>query len=507
MIHFKWNCSSSTSFIRSILFFLLLLWVYPFSFGQQIITDQVFGVKGYSLFEIGFPSRVVPSGRGQFAFLEYWSQGEGEGTQKRLTENYYLQCYGIRSFVEHWFVPVTEEGQETMQVKELVNLENSCGVFGEQFRSEVNRVCTVGRFFDLDGQALTEKPIIISSFGRSVNRKQYQETFTASTQGKCILWAAINNNKCFMSAWTSKGDSIWIKELDVDLPKSGYGIKEIQVDDSANVYMLWTKKIPTYSMKDKDTPPVVVRYLHNSDMLLSQNIETTQGIPRLTDMKLQGNSNELVIAGIIANPASQVGFANGISIKKQEVEKYAHVFLQRWNSRTFETTRETLEDMPERWENAYKEEGANFNHSELILNRDYAVFLLEERFTKKKNMYYLDIGCLSFDLKKNNLIWNEIVDKRQIDKESNRFLSYSVGIARDRLRLVYLNKMGAMGDLLCTSLELATGKRKDRMLASNEEARYLFFTDRSGMVSTLEMVLLGLGNPGQNDFKLVTVSF
>jgi hypothetical protein len=75
------------------------------------------------------------------------------------------------------------------------------------------------------------------------------------------------------------------------------------------------------------------------------------------------------------------------------------------------------------------------------------------------------------------------------------------------LRLVYLTERGAGGKLMCTSIELGNGRRKDKLLASNESAEYLFFPTRSGMVSNFEMVLIGRGNPSQNDYKLITISF
>jgi len=86
-------------------------------------------------------------------------------------------------------------------------------------------------------------------------------------------------------------------------------------------------------------------------------------------------------------------------------------------------------------------------------------------------------------------------------------MSYVAGVARDKLRLVYLTERGAAGKLMCTSIELGNGRRKDKLLASNESAKYLFFPSRSGMVSNYEMVLIGRGNPSQNDYKLITISF
>lgn len=163
--------------------------------------------------------------------------------------------------------------------------------------------------------------------------------------------------------------------------------------------------------------------------------------------------------------------------------------------------------MPEKLELKYQDEGANFAESRLIVNRNHSILLLEEQYTRKKNLYYLGISCVGFDLDKEELIWTQIIDKRQIYAQSDRFLSYTAGIARERLRIVYLTNMSAMGDLLCTSIELSSGRIRHKSLASNEEARYIFFPKRSSMISTLEMVLLGLGNPASNDFKLITVSF
>ncbi|MEO0473254.1 MAG: hypothetical protein AAF206_26810, partial [Bacteroidota bacterium] len=118
--------------------------------GQTVSSEQFFPVEGYSVFEIGYPIKVVPAERGRFTYLEFWA----EGKQGRRITNYYLENYGVKDYVEYWFKPVTDEGYEPLRVSDLVRLESAYMVLGTQYLSEEKSEHRVGRVFSLDGKPL-----------------------------------------------------------------------------------------------------------------------------------------------------------------------------------------------------------------------------------------------------------------------------------------------------------------------------------------------------------------
>lgn len=492
---------------KYIIFSILSSWLCFHSLAQQLASEQVFPVKGYSLFDVGFPSKVVPGTRGTFFFLEYWAQGEGDGEQQRITENYYLQCYGIRGYVEHWFKPVTEEGYETMKVIDLKRLSKGCFVVGEQYVSELDEVHTVGRFFSLEGTPTTEEPFLISSHWVGSRPKKLENKFVTSPQGKCMLWLGKGKNELFASAWGEKGDSIWSQDIVFPVPNKKYTVKDVVVDDSTNAYFLLEHPSSTQAQGGSENPFLLVQYIHSSNTYNVVPIEIPNG--NVLDLKLQIWDNmNVLIAGMAHVNDGQESVLNGAKLGAKEEVPYNRLFLKRFRSTEMgEAIADSVYKLPQKWIDAYQEKGTNFSHINLEVFRNSAVLILEEQYVKKKKMYYYDIAIAGIDLKASRLAWTDIVNKRQRDEHSSNYISYVAGFSRNRLRLVYLTERGARGKLSCTSIELDTGKRKDRMLASNEEARHLFFTQRSSMVSAVDMVLLGLGNPAKNDFKLMTVSF
>ena len=141
------------------------------------------------------------------------------------------------------------------------------------------------------------------------------------------------------------------------------------------------------------------------------------------------------------------------------------------------------------------------------MQEDDLVILLEEQYQKKDLWLYYDVAVVNFSLMGGELKWSRLIKKKQRNRGSEDVLSYVAGISRGKLHLVFLTERGAGGKLNCTSLTMKTGERKDRYLASNETAQYLFFPKRSAMINSREMVLIGMGNPGQNDYKLITLTF
>ncbi|MDX2248363.1 MAG: hypothetical protein SF052_16385 [Bacteroidia bacterium] len=473
---------------------------------QFISTEHIFAADGYSVFEVGYPLKVAQGTDHKFVFIEYWMAEK----EKRRTENYYIQSYGVRDYVEHWFQPVTNEGFEPMQVTDLLRLENTYAVIGLQYFAEDKEVHTVSRFFALDGKSKTTEPIKLSTYTKKP-KKDYEERIEVSPRMKYMVWMGKILENYYFSVWDGAGNEVWKKELTIPYTQDKYRIKDLRIDDKGNLYFLMEPNVPVVFRKEKK-PLILVRYILEKEEFLTEIVELG-GFSDVMDSHLTFLKNyDIIVAGVLSTEGA-IGIRNGENLGSEAISRaWSHVFLKRysreetnWNQLILAA--DSISPIPERWIKHYQENGANFSLSKIVTENETAVVILEEHYMTKKKLYYYDLGCLGFNTTDGSLIWNEIVEKRQRDSQSNAFMSYVSGVARDRLRLVYLSERGAAGELLCTSIELATGKRKDKMLVSNETSTYLFFPARSGMVSNFEMVLIGMGNPDQNDFKLITISF
>ena len=494
-------------FSQSLLVFISLLFCSSYSYSQRIVNEQLFPVKGYYVDEIGYPSKIVQADRGRFLFVEYWAQGMGEGEQKREMENYYLQSYGTRSFVEHWYKPVTQPGHETMQVHDLVNLSNGCFVIGDQFVSKLDQICTVGRFFFFDGTSKTEEPVVISNFGKKVKKKKYKEFLRTSPDKKRMLWVGIGNNfDVFSSIWAGNSDSISSNTFQLPIQDKRYEVADIKIDDSSNVYFLAVPNSAAMVSREGRIVPLLIKYDFMSKSCNTKPIEMPGSEIQNAKMELK-SVNQIIITGISSRLDANQWLPNGKLLKPSNFQKWTHIFLKRIRTTDFQENVSMEEPIPDKVIKYFSEKESNFSSFEFILNRDDGVFLFEERYMNKGKYYLYEIGCIGVNVQEGKVQWGEVIKKRQRDSNGDNFLSYVAGISRNRLRLIYLSEKGARGKVLCTSLDLKTGVRRDKMLASNEEAKYLFFTKRSEMVSAVDMVFLGMGNPGQNDFKLFTVTF
>jgi hypothetical protein len=130
---------------------------------------------------------------------------------------------------------------------------------------------------------------------------------------------------------------------------------------------------------------------------------------------------------------------------------------------------------------------------------------MEEVYSDKKRVFFYDVGCIAFDTNKGNVKWYKRIQKRQRGQGGASLLSFTSELTTNNIHFVYLSERGARGSLISTSFSLKDGKRRDFKLASNEAATYLFFPGSSGKVANAIVVLVGMGNPGQNDYKLMTV--
>ncbi|MCB0842585.1 MAG: hypothetical protein KDE26_04880 [Bacteroidetes bacterium] len=492
---------------RSLIIILFCLFTLPVK-AQFIATEQVFPVEGYSVFEAGYPVKIAPGTENKFVYLEFWA----EGKEKRRIDNYYIQSYGIRDYVEHWFRPVTNEGFEPMEVKDLVRLEKSYAVIGLQFKEDDKTVHTVGRFYDLDGQSKTTEPVKISNFKKRP-KKDYLEWLEVSPRTKYMVWMGQDFKKeiNYVTVWNGDGDKVWEKEITIPNLNENYRVNELKIDDRGEVYFLLEPDVPFLNRREKK-PIIMLRYQAEKETFLTEVVHVDEEADIMKSHFAFLRGGDIVIAGVLSKDEEE-GIKNGSKLGTEGITRnWTHLFLKRYtrdkDNRDILTIKaDSISAIPSGWIKQYEEEGSNFNLSELVVDEDYCALILEEHYKTKQKLYYYDLGCVGFDTKDGSVTWSRIINKRQRDSQSDAFMSYVSGVSRNRLRLVYLTERGAAGELLCTSIEMKTGKRKDKMLASNEATNYLFFPARSGMVSNFEMVLIGMGNPTQNDYSLITISF
>ena len=469
---------------------------FPMS-AQVISSEQVFPVEGYSVFEMGYPLKVAPGGAGKFVYLEWWAQGK----QGRRDANYYLQNYGTRDYVEYWFKPLTDMGFERMSVSDLIKMEHVYAVIGKQYRPDLDRqVFTVARFFDLEGKPVDFKPALLSTFPK--NNKNQAEWVTASPQKKALLWFGVYGKDCYMSLWGSYGGNRWEKTAEIPYSKEKYEVDQVKVTDNGEIYLLLINN------KTPSAPLILAKYLPVEEQFQTVLVNRDPS-HNLAEVKMDLNpSGEITLCGVYSSTGA-IGLSNGAKFAKPDIKNYSHLFFQRFteNKSEWTTTVDSVYAVPEKWISFFEETGSNFSSLKVFSTRAQTALVLEEQYSDRKKSYYYSMGIASFDMKTGQLLWSDIVEKKQRDQGSAHFMSYVPGVVGDRLRLIYLTERGARGKLMCTSLNMETGKRRDKMLASNESAEYLVFPKRSGMVSSHEMVLVSMGNPSQNNYKLITITF
>lgn len=484
---------------------LLLLCASPLAMrGQVISTEQVFPVDGYSVFQQGYPLSVAKGGQGKFVFLEYWA----EGKEGRRLANYYLQSYGIRDYVEHWFKPITMEGFEQMEIGGVLKLNQCFAVWGTQNIPGEKFPHRVARFFELNGSPKSEEPIKLSTFSRKPSNK-FEQRMIVSPNGSYLLWIGSDGAGQFLHMFDGQGNERWEKLVEFPYLKDGYEIDEVLVNDAGEVLTLLTAEQGA-GKGETGKPIVLLRYTAEPEALETQVLYLPADVDVLATASVL-TDGDLVVVSAISRQAI-MGVRNGTEGGAKEGHMWTHMDFKRLgppegSKGPWEVKVDSLAPVPSKWIARYQEKGANFSEARILAEDGRAIFMFEERYVTRKKEYNYDVACLAYEVGSGKRIWSRLVAKKQRDVPGSAFLSYTAGIARDRLRMVYLSERGARGNLMCTSIDMRTGKPKNKLLASNEEAKYLFYPSRSGMVSNYEMVLISRGNPSLNDFKLITIAF
>lgn len=482
-----------------ILLFLLFFGLYGGAKAQYISSEQLFPVEGYSVFEMGYPLQVTPAGQGNFAFLEFWA----EGKQGRRIGNYYLQAYGINDYVEHWFKPVTNEGFEPMQITEMVRLEKCFAIVGKQYQAKNKGQQTVARFFGLEGKPFAAEPIQLSNFPK-INRSQ-DEWVISSPRKKYMAWVGADEEDTYLTLWGNYGGKQGEKILKLPYSEEKYEIIQVTINDEGEVFFL-----SRYNRSGGESQPLVLnKYILSEERFVTTliNLDPTKKA-EMVEMSLSFEQDILIIGGL--SGLGGTGLSNGAKVDRGDISVLTHVFCQRLTNNKDELTiaADSVSAIPKKWVDYFAEKGgSNFSEVEIVVSREGISLLWEEQYQSKDRYYCYALGVLGIDSESGGVTWNRLIAKRQRDQSSDQFLSYVAGVNQGKLRLVFLSERGARGNLMCISIDLVTGERKDKILASNETAEYLIFPQASSLVSGREMVLIGMGSPSQNNYKLITITF
>jgi len=383
-------------------------------------------------------------------------------------------------------------------------------VTGYKYNDELKRNDAVARFFRGDGKPLSSEVTVLSKYDKKA-KKGFEDTFTMSPSGAALLWMGTDGVRYMFSAWDAMGKEIWGQELELPYVVDKYEVTDVVVEDKGKPIMLLESTKRTGTAKDTLFPPIIARYSYKAEKFVQDTLNFDSLYLVNGHLKMLENGNVAVV-GVLSNDSPE-GIMNGG--KRGESQILTHIFMKRYELTTEITEAAgSINPIPEDWKEKYKspakdgkgEKGSNFG-PEMVLADDWnLVFLMEEHYTSKDKFYYYDIGAVGFNLQSGKMDWSHLIEKKQRDR-SGVFLSFTPGIARRRLNLVYLTERGARGKMVCSKVDLKTGKLSMKDIESNEDASYLFFPKNSGMVSETEMVLIGMGDPSSNDYKIMTITF
>lgn len=474
---------------------------------QEISRVKTFPVTGYSVSEMGYPFQLVPGEEDGFVYVEFWIRG-GD----RKFPNYYIQGYNNK-FEEEWFSPVTEQNAPEMKPLALFRFKDNIGLVGLQNDLTIKGVKAVMQLYEPNGDhvgGLTE----ISNFDKK-SKKGFETQLYRSPDSTKMLWLGTNpeegakKRRYLATAWSQDGRSLWKADLPLAPTERGYEVRQTTVDNKGNAYFLMTYETVTNTEKDTVNLPVIVRYDHRERKFSEYQLEFPGASVPEGRIKVT-RKGDLVFVGILAD-GSEKGFLNGAKSQGVGLTWNKIVFKHFDIERELKLQSETLMDIPESWLTKYGNDGANFSKHEMREVDGKLFWILEENYTQTHNgrlqhLFY-DVAIVALDLGTSEISWATSFEKQQRDYERGNLLSYVLGVAGGKLRFVYLNERGAQGKILCQSVNMKNGEVEEKTLVRNEKADFLFFPRRSSMIGPNKMMLMGVGNPVGNDYKLIEIAF
>ncbi len=499
---------------------LLLLAACTRAYSQQITGEDVFLIKDYSVFEYGYPLMVAPGGGDEFIYIEYWP----ENIAGRQEQNYYLQKYRITDYSEIWFKPLTYIGYDQIpKVTHLFKLDKRYVVVGHQYSAKEKRTIMVARFWEMDGKSPDLDITILSKFGKNAPKKDLKEDIYISPTEKCMMWFASNGEKNYASAWSNTGENLWAQEISFPM-NDKYKIKDVAIDDKGNPTFLLTSSKLSYTVKDTAQPMMLMYFNTKTGKATYEKIKLDSAQYFVNGLLKLISPDEIVVAGIAShfdpkgNPKPTNAIKNGIR-QGNTNEYWSHLYCGKFKitGDSIGLVKDSISVLPESWVTKYKD-GCSFSDFSLVYDpgvvtkgiEPSATLVFEEVYTDNDKIFYGDVGYFSFKLNHTGLNFGGFIPKKQRDNIRGNYveyLSYSLGKTKGKIHFVYLTEAGAAGKLVCQSIDLKTGIKSEKFLANNDQSMNYFFPARSKMVSANQMILVGVGNPSQNNYKLMTITF
>jgi hypothetical protein len=487
---------------------LLMPLVSAFAFGQKLVQEETYKVNGYSLSQMGYPKRVVPGEKGGFGFVEFWTQGEG-----RQFPNYYMQGYTDK-IEEEWFRPVTKQGTAKLENLDVMKMKASYAVTGYQYSGAAKRTQLMAQLFAVKGGAEKGGLTQVSTYDKKT-RKLFEDVVVLSPDSSKFAWMGHNpreksaKHRVFFNVMSDGGQSLWKGEIMPPHLKEKYYISQSLVDNRGHVYMLLRYETATNTPKDTANLPIIVRYDYREKKFSEHQLQFPGASVPEVSMHLN-QKGDLVVLGILADGSAQ-GFLNGEKSRGVGL-KWNKIVYKKFNiERELHLAQEAVLDFPESALTRYSQRGANFSEFRTMESGKNVFWIMEEAYTQEHNgqlqFVYYDIATVAIDMEAGVISWASSFEKKQRDYTNGQMLSFTPGIANGALRFVYLTERGASGKIVCTNMAIADGRTETIDIALNNKEMNLFFPRRSAQVSPTAMILLGVGNPVGNEYKLMKIQF
>ena len=494
--------------MKKLLPLLALIGLFASVEAQKITYEQSFKVN-YNIRSVGFPSEIVPNVADGFAYIEFWTQGSG-----RKFPNLYLQSYD-KSWKEEWFLPITKQSAAKMgSLIQVARFNDNIGVLGYQYSPSAKRDQVKMQLFSPDGQPVGGMNIV-SSYTKK-EKKDFIDEFAFSSDKSKMLWlghnpgASAGKRLAFASVWSGSGQKTWGRRLAIPhLVEDKYRIKQSAVDKRGHAYFLLVHEEMTNTDKDTLHRPIIVRYDHRENKYTEHQLDFPNASIPESHIYIT-EKGQLAFLGILSD-STHNGFLNGAK-RYEAALSWDKIVYQLFDiERELRLNSQYTKEFPEEWLKRYKERQANFSEAEVVEKDGKLYWILEEAYSQMHNdrLQFLakDVATIAIDQETGEVAWASFFEKNQRDYGSKNLLSYCKGISKGKLNFVYLNERGAGGKVVCTSFDLEDGTTKHQNLANNDKATYLFYPARSAMVTSDKMILMGIGDPLGNDYKLMEVTF
>jgi hypothetical protein len=473
--------------------------LFAFGWGQGINNYADFEAFQYELSRFGYPSRIIPLNTHQFAYVEWWEKGMG-----RPFPGYYVTAMD-RNYEEKWFKPIADLKTATPRFLDIIRLHETFGVILD-YPKEKAKQGTYVSFFRLNGDNLGSD--LLLSFP---TKKNITSRWRTDENQKRLLWYGYTQegNRLQLFATVYEGNRfVWQRELPPFSTSVPMEIPDANVTETHDLLCLYTP-IYTFDKAHKDTlaKPILQLYNYRTKEVLWDTIYT---IPRLLFPRiLILDRTTAILTGIAEGRSATTSLVN------RGQENWYGLFYRKYDlSRRLAILIDTIFSFPQRVKDSLTEAELLFHASEWYLDAYHAndpnlYFVLEEAFQRQKvegNVFFRrHLLLFAIDEKADTLKWGNVIRKNQRYLGNDHLLSYTPAFSSIFFHLIYLTEPGAGGVIKLLSINKETGDYVEKVLASNQNSDFYFFPKRSAQITERAVILMGIGQPNKNAYRLIQV--